>query len=317
MPEVQEVYRMATQKVRPDPGALERQRQKQRFHTGKQKAAVYALAAGLLIGAVLVGVSLFRDTEERPAAPPSEEGPSAIEGAAPTVEALTGVWVSEAGDGLMTEYTADGRWVTDDGGLLDTDPWNRGTYTIEGRSITQEAERSPQEGGYFCMRLDAGLLEDGRLLTVNREDPDCLAFAGTEVTWIRVSPPSAPSAAITADVPPGGWSTLPLGTGSLLRGIWLLEGGGHLLRLATDGTYALDGDGTLATDPDDVGTFEVDREAGTITLSTGPDSHACSEGDTLLWVDAQYGGNAIRSELGSTDCSAHEGLSGTWIRISS
>jgi hypothetical protein len=321
MPEVQEVYRMATQKVRPDPGAMERQRQKQRFHTGKQKAALFALAAGLLVGAVLVGISLFRDTEERPAtpAPGQDHDTGAIEGLPVSEEALTGIWLEDGGTGLLWEFTADGRITIGEDGLLDTDPWGRGTYEVEDGIITQAFQNSPQEGGEFCVRADAFLPEDGRLLIVALGDPGspCQAFAGQERSFVRVSPISLPAQQITADVPPGGWGTLPVGTGSLLRGIWLLVGEGHLLRLGTDGTYALDGDGTLATDPDDVGTFEVDSDAGTITLTSGADSRGCSEGERAVWVEAQFGGNALRGDLGSADCAAHEGLGGTWVRISS
>ena len=44
MPDVQEVFRVATQKVRPDPGALERQQEQQRRHTTRRRAGAYALA---------------------------------------------------------------------------------------------------------------------------------------------------------------------------------------------------------------------------------------------------------------------------------
>ena len=43
MPEVQEVFRMATQKVGPDPGAMERQHREQRRRTTRRKAGVYGL----------------------------------------------------------------------------------------------------------------------------------------------------------------------------------------------------------------------------------------------------------------------------------
>jgi hypothetical protein len=49
MPEVQEVFQMATQKVRPDPDALERQHRDQRRHVTKQKVAVFTLIAALVV----------------------------------------------------------------------------------------------------------------------------------------------------------------------------------------------------------------------------------------------------------------------------
>jgi hypothetical protein len=72
MPEVQEVFRMATQKVRPDPGALERQDRRQRRRSMRRKAGVYALVAGLVALAVVSAVQVA-DQEGRtsPARRPS------------------------------------------------------------------------------------------------------------------------------------------------------------------------------------------------------------------------------------------------------
>lgn len=50
MPEVQEVFQMATQKVRPDPDALERQHRGQRRHVAKQRIAVFTLIAAFVVG---------------------------------------------------------------------------------------------------------------------------------------------------------------------------------------------------------------------------------------------------------------------------
>ena len=49
MPDVQEVFRMSTQKVKPDPGALERQFGQQRRRTIRRKASVYGLVAALVV----------------------------------------------------------------------------------------------------------------------------------------------------------------------------------------------------------------------------------------------------------------------------
>lgn len=83
MPEVQEVFRMATQKVRPDPGFVERQHGEQRRRTVRRKMGVYGLVAAFVIVAAVVAVrSGIRSTEQVPAGRPSSS-PAAPAAAAP------------------------------------------------------------------------------------------------------------------------------------------------------------------------------------------------------------------------------------------
>jgi Tol biopolymer transport system component len=67
MPDVQEVFRMATQKVRPDPGALERQNRNQRRRSVTQKAGGYALLAILVVAVAVIAVVILQPRDERPA----------------------------------------------------------------------------------------------------------------------------------------------------------------------------------------------------------------------------------------------------------
>ena len=76
MPEVQEVFRMATQKVRPDPGALERQNRAQRRRNNRRKAGVYVLVACLTVAAVLIAVDALRNEENGVANQPTEPPPA-------------------------------------------------------------------------------------------------------------------------------------------------------------------------------------------------------------------------------------------------
>jgi Tol biopolymer transport system component len=78
MPDVQEVFRMATQKVRPDPGALERQNRNQRRRRTRERAGGYVLLALLVIAAVVIGFLGLRSREQRPAGQ-GEQEPSAAE----------------------------------------------------------------------------------------------------------------------------------------------------------------------------------------------------------------------------------------------
>ena len=54
MPDVQEVFRMATQKVGPEPGALDRQLTRQRRSGGARKMGAFAVAASFIALAVAV-----------------------------------------------------------------------------------------------------------------------------------------------------------------------------------------------------------------------------------------------------------------------
>jgi hypothetical protein len=65
MPEVQEVFRMATQKVRPDPGALERQQGQQRRRTIRRKVGAYGLVAAVVGAIAVVAVRAGVDPDER------------------------------------------------------------------------------------------------------------------------------------------------------------------------------------------------------------------------------------------------------------
>ena len=57
MPDVQEVFRMSTQKVRPDPGALERQHTRQRRRSIGTKVGAFAVAAAIVLAVVAVIVA--------------------------------------------------------------------------------------------------------------------------------------------------------------------------------------------------------------------------------------------------------------------
>ena len=67
MPDVQEVFRMATQKVRPDPGALERQLRGQRRRTVQRKVGGLVLAGALVASAAVVAVQASHHGAQTPA----------------------------------------------------------------------------------------------------------------------------------------------------------------------------------------------------------------------------------------------------------
>jgi Tol biopolymer transport system component len=72
MPDVQEVFRMATQKVLPDPGALERQNRNQRRRSTQRKAGAYGLVAVIVvIGLIATFAALGSNGKKKPTSPPT------------------------------------------------------------------------------------------------------------------------------------------------------------------------------------------------------------------------------------------------------
>ena len=64
MPDVQEVFRLATNKVKPDPDALERQQKRQRASTRSSRARAYLVVAAV-IAAIAIGVTAVMRTADR------------------------------------------------------------------------------------------------------------------------------------------------------------------------------------------------------------------------------------------------------------
>jgi hypothetical protein len=86
MPEVQEVFRMATQKVRPDPDSLEQQHRDQRRHASRQKATVFVLVGALVLGGAGFAITqLGSDGTGEPLGSPTASPPPTTASSLPTV----------------------------------------------------------------------------------------------------------------------------------------------------------------------------------------------------------------------------------------
>jgi Tol biopolymer transport system component len=111
MPEVEEVFRMATQKVRPDPGALERQNRGQRRRNNRRKAGVYVLVACLTLAVVLIAVGALRNEQH------GIENGTSVHPVAPllfTVDLRSGAttpFTSPGPDAQGFDVSADGRKI--------------------------------------------------------------------------------------------------------------------------------------------------------------------------------------------------------------
>ena len=80
MPDLQEVFRLSTQKVKPDPGALDRQHRFQRRITTRRRLATFAVAAAIGVAAVaLILVNTPGEQATTPADTPSTVSPAEAE----------------------------------------------------------------------------------------------------------------------------------------------------------------------------------------------------------------------------------------------
>jgi hypothetical protein len=193
MPEVQEVFRMATQKVRPDPGFEDRQYDYRRKKERNRKIGVYAFVAAM--GAV-AAVLVLRSVAERQSQPASTPAPTRVgffglppEGAVPSTP--------ESGE-LVVELR-DHIWVYADGRVISR------VYLpkLEPYSGLVEQHLAPE--GVELLRsnvLSTGLFEHD--LDLAREDLQCCLEIRVRdgdrlvrVTWgwrAALSDPQAPKA---------------------------------------------------------------------------------------------------------------------------
>ena len=107
-------------------------------------------------------------------------------------------------------------------------------------------------------------------------------------------------------------STSPESSIVKLVGDWSQDDGRHLLRLNSDGTFAVDDGGALESNPDDVGTFSFDGEI--LTFTSSEESRFCKAGDLWIWELEFVGDDQIRGVVTVDDCSSFEGRDWTWTR---
>jgi len=133
MPEIQEVFRMATQKVRPDPEALDRQHRGQRRRVAQKRAAVYALVALLLVAGAVIGISTLGNDDVQPAGsgsnpPPPQAGEQTLS-------------IVDVGSGTATAFTAPA-------GASDFD------FTLDGSTVAYSDLDENGDAQVFVMDAD-------------------------------------------------------------------------------------------------------------------------------------------------------------------
>jgi hypothetical protein len=314
MPELKEVFDMVTKQTEPDLDSWNQQEQRQRRTVRNRKIGAFALVAALGVAAGLISM-MSGPQEDRTV----DVGGSVVDGTAvPTNETMAGVWLnrgpSPGWSGLMAQFGQDGSFAFDAEGELGVSPANVGTYEIDGRVVTFTSGfggDTCSTGESFSMRV--GVRDDGQLLGLMLE-AGCGTAKDTEFIWTRVSPASDAGIAITTDA-----------TGALepptdlfsLRGTWLLEGTGHVLRIDWSGTYAIDDAGQLASDPFDEGSVELNGRR--LTLTSDASSRGCDEGARWVWGGVVTGssGEVMRGSTREDGCGhSVDDAELIWIRIS-
>ena len=304
---------MVTKQKAADPGALERQRTRQSRTVRNRKVGAFALVAALGVAAIVFVVTSRAEPDRR-----VHVGDRRVHGAAPTLETVRGIWLFDGGPdpgepGMLMRLAPDGTFAIDAYGSLDLSSATQGTFAIEGGHADFEVAPSARcpTGETFTFLM--GVSGDGRLDTVMTE-PGCGVPKGTRWAWTRVSPASEAGTEIRAAAPSG--DAAPPDDALSLEGVWLLEGTGQLLRVSFSGTYVLDDQGSLGTDPSDEGLVEI--QGRRVVLVSGSASRTCAEGARWVWgeVGLEPFGTRMRAVSRSDGCDrgALNGL--TWIRIS-
>jgi Tol biopolymer transport system component len=266
MPEVQEVFRMATQKVRPDPGFVERQHDHRRKQQRNRRIGAFAVVAAMGVVVAVVFASTRPGEEGRT---PASPGPSVTGAGAPNADYVidlntgevtplpdqitrsqhtTGLDHSEGSgyaispDGSQVAYVALGDRTTYQIFVADID----GTRV---RQVTQEARRatspawSPDGASIAYVGLGIDRIPHLFVLDTASGDSTLLAGAGTVAPWAQPQFMPDGSSILYAD---GG------GQHSVLRTIPVAGGKSTVMIGPEQGMgYAADGslspDGSLVT----------------------------------------------------------------------
>jgi hypothetical protein len=243
---------------------------------------------GALVAAVVISVLAFTafqalDGDAKTA--PANPGPSAsvdpeadyLVGSAPTAESLAGIWRVDNGTTLL-RFSADGEISFDDRGQLFADPAATGTYVLDGDriNITVDGGAADCAGQEIAMR--ASLPEQGSARVVHTKQGSGACMPEQTGRWVleQVLPTSEILAGLEMPAK-GDWKPAP--DASSMYGVWLAQGGGHVLELAVDGTYTVAGPtGAVA----DTGQWTLSGERPQLTLVSAVGSPDCDGGDRLV-----------------------------------
>ncbi len=274
-----------------------------RHRRPRRRTAALTAAAALAIGAV--GVTAFVDLDggdqasqlAGPGPDLSRPDTDHLTGSAPTPQLVRGVWRVDNGE-TMVRFDEDGSVSFDDRGTLFSRPVTTGTYAIAGDLVTVTITGDDQAeciGTKVAVR--ASFPEPGLLRYEPTGTFACAPVPAGQGALEQLLPTSRGMAELVFSQDTG-WQ--PLSDTTALHGVWLAEGGGHLLQLGPDGSYYVVDD---SGKPVDVGRWSF-RDAA-LTLTSSDRSTMCSQGDELVlsqveWVDP--GTTAFRGNVAKNGC---------------
>lgn len=295
--------------------AVQERAREPRLRRGPVVAA--AAAAALVLVAVGVTASQVLDGDGERAlvavAPAPTTGPDAdyLTGAALTRDLIEGVWRVDNGTSLLA-FGADGVVRFDNRGTLLSNPTTTGTYALEGQTITVTvtADQEPQcVGASFAMR--ASVFSPGVVRFVRGPGSEsCGAIPPGRGALEQLLPTASPEVAsldFSRDV---GWR--PVKTAGDLHGMWVTEGGGHLVELAPGGSYVV---AAGSGPPVDQGSWSLRGSELVLTSEAG--STRCDTGDRLVRSPLESvfsGAMAIRGAVTGDACGGPWSAA-TWLLL--
>lgn len=282
----------------------------------RRRTVIAAAAAAVLI--LILGVAAFQTLGgDAETAPPANPGPTTsdpeadfLTGRAPTPDLLQGVWRVDNGTVAM-RFSPPNLVSFDDGGRLFHNPGVRGTYAITGDLITVNVDGGPAGCGGQEFAMRASLPGPGNMRFVHTKPgtTNCSLLVPPRGVLDQVLPTSQHMAELVLSNE-SGWQ--PLVGKSALSGVWLAEGGGHVLEIDPGGSYYVADE---SGEPIDRGQWSLRGTDLTLTSSAG--SAVCSKGDQLVLgavEQVNLGTRVVRSTVQQNACGA-AWATAAWILI--
>lgn len=177
MPDVQEVFRVTSQKVRPEPGFVDRQRRRQRRKETRRRLGAYVVVAAIVLSGVVSALRLAGEPQTPLATPTprvTETGPGAFSDGARFAKPSSWEFTWCTGDECVAEprrgfpgarfiVSADTQLPEPCSGTP-TSPADLVAWLTRHPNLRTEPPRSTTVGGLAAVQLDATVARDANLI---------------------------------------------------------------------------------------------------------------------------------------------------------